>query len=156
MPPPCLAPPRISLCHGFVDPACNGCQTQAMSAAPTSVVEEFLAAILTRDLARVQSLLDQDIDFRAMTPSRIWEAETPADVEAVLRAWFEHPERQVEGVEAIEPSSIADTLKVGWRVYGHGADGPFLYEQQAYVREQNGRVVWLRIMCTGPRPTGQI
>ena len=122
---------------------------------PVSVVDEFLDAMVIRDFSRVQSLMAEDIDFRAMTPSRIWEAERPDDVGEVLRAWFEHPERNVEGVETTEASSVADTLRVGWRVHGQGADGPFLYEQQAYVREQNGRLVWLRIMCSGPRPVGQ-
>lgn len=126
-----------------------------MSSVPVGVVDEFLDAILALDFSSIQSLVDEDIDFRAMTPSRVWEAEGPAGVRDVLRGWFEHPERAVEGVEAIEPSSVADTLKVGWRVHGQGADGPFLYEQQAYVREHNGRIVWLRIMCTGPRPTGR-
>jgi ketosteroid isomerase-like protein len=125
-----------------------------MSSVPVSVVDDFLDAIVCRDLSRVQSLIAQDIDFRAMTPSRIWEAERPADVREVLRTWFEHPERDIEGVETIETSSVADTLRVGWRVRGQGSDGPFLYEQQAYVREQNGRIVWLRIMCSGPRPIG--
>ena len=119
---------------------------------PVSVIDEFLDAMVIRDFSRIQSLLAEDIDFRAMTPSRIWEAERPNDVGEVLRAWFEHPERNVEGVETTEASSVADTLRVGWRVHGQGADGPFLYEQQAYVREQNGRLVWLRIMCSGPRP----
>jgi len=125
-----------------------------MSSVPVSVVDEFLDAILARDLSRVPSLLHQDIDFRAMTPNRVWEGEHPAGVEEVLRSWFEHPERDVEGLEPTESSSVADTLRVGWRVHGQGADGPFLYEQQAYVREQNGRIVWLRIMCSGPRPVG--
>ncbi|MGA9284825.1 MAG: hypothetical protein WBV85_05230 [Solirubrobacteraceae bacterium] len=125
-----------------------------MSSVPVSVVDDFLDAIVRRDLARVQSLMAQDVDFRAMTPNRIWEAERPADVGEVLRAWFEHPERDIEGVETIEASSVADTLRVGWRVHGQGADGPFLYEQQAYLREQRGRIVWLRIMCSGPRPWG--
>ena len=107
------------------------------------------------DFSRIQSLVDEDIDFRAMTPSRVWEAEDPAEVREVLRGWFEHPEREVESVEPVEPSSVADTLRVGWRVHGQGADGAFLYEQQAYVREQNGRIVWLRIMCSGPRPIGR-
>ncbi len=90
-----------------------------------------------------------------MTPSRIWEAESAADVSKVLRTWFEHPERHVEGVEPIASSSVADTLSIGWQVQGQGADGPFLYEQQAYVREQSGHIVWLRIMCSGPRPVGR-
>ncbi len=126
-----------------------------MSSVPAGVIDEFLDAVLARDFSRIESLADEDIDFRAMTPSRIWEAESAADVGNVLRTWFEHPERDVEGVEPIESSSVADTLRVGWRVHGQGTDGPFLYEQQAYVREQNGRIVWLRIMCSGPRPIGR-
>ena len=123
-----------------------------MSSVPVGVVDEFVDAILAQDFSRIQNLMDEDIDFRAMTPSRVWEAEGPAEVREVLRGWFEHPEREVESVESVESSSVADTLNVGWRVQGQGADGPFLYEQQAYVREQNGHIVWLRIMCTGPRP----
>ena len=91
-----------------------------------------------------------------MTPSRVWEAEDPAGVEKVLRAWFEHPDRDVERVDPTEPSSVEDTLRVGWRVHGHGVDGPFVYEQQAYVRADDDQVVWLRIMCSGPRPAGSL
>ncbi|HST55215.1 MAG TPA: hypothetical protein VLJ42_04875 [Solirubrobacteraceae bacterium] len=77
-------------------------------------------------------------------------------MEEVLRAWFEHPEREVDRVEPIETTSVEDTMRVGWRVYGRGPDGPFVYEQQAYVREDHGQVVWLRVMCSGPRPAESI
>jgi hypothetical protein len=87
-----------------------------------------------------------------MTPKRVWEADGPAAVEEVLRAWFEHPEREVERVDPTEPASVGDTLRVGWRVHGSDADGPLIYEQQAYLREDDGQVVWLRVMCSGPRP----
>lgn len=139
----------------FVDPHRGKCHTRAMNSVPVSVIDDFLDAIVLRDFSRMQGLLAQDIDFRAMTPNRIWEAEHPADVREVLRGWFEHPQREVESIAPVEPSSVADTLRVGWRVRGQGADGPFLYEQQAYVREQNGLIVWLRIMCSGPRPMGR-
>lgn len=125
-----------------------------MSILPASVTAEFVDAILARDFARARRLLDPAIDFRAMTPSRVWEADDPAGVEQVLRAWFEHPERDVERVDPVEPASVEDTARVGWRVYGRGADGPFVYEQQAFMREQDGHVVWLRVMCSGPRPVG--
>lgn len=123
-----------------------------MTALPASVTAEFVDAIIARDFSRARVLLHPAIDFRAMTPKRVWEAEDPAGVEDVLRAWFEHPERDVERVEPTEPASVEDTLRVGWRVYGSGADGPFVYEQQAFVREEDGQVVWLRVMCSGPRP----
>ena len=101
-------------------------------------------------------MLRPDIDFRAMIPSRVWEANDPAGVEEVLRAWFEHPGRIVEDVKPTEPASVEDTFRVGWRVGGRNADGPFIYEQQAYLRENTGRVVWLRVMCGGPRPVENV
>jgi hypothetical protein len=100
-----------------------------------SVTCGFVDAILAQDLPRACSVLHADIDFRAMTPNRVWEANGPAGVEKVLRAWFEHPERDVERVDATEPVSVEDTLRVGWRVYGSDTNGPFIYEQQAYLRE---------------------
>jgi hypothetical protein len=122
-----------------------------MAVAPTNVIGRFVDAILARDFSRARSLLHPDIDFRAMTPNRVWEADGPASVEEVLRAWFEHPDRSVERVDPTEPAYVEDTLRVGWRVYGSNAEGPFIYEQQAYVREDDGQVVWLRLMCSGPR-----
>jgi hypothetical protein len=123
-----------------------------MTALPASITTGFVDAILARDFSRACGLLRSDIDFRAMTPSRVWEADDPTRVEEVLRAWFEHPNRDVEHVEPTEPASVEDTQRVGWRVHGHDADGPFVYEQQAYVREDGEQIAWLRIMCSGPRP----
>jgi hypothetical protein len=127
-----------------------------VSTLPASVTGGFLDAILARDFSRARGLLHPAIDFRAMTPKRVWEADDPASVEEVLRAWFEHPERDVERVEPTELASVEDTLRVGWRVYGDGADGPFVFEQQAYLREQDGQVIWLRVMCSGPRPAERV
>ncbi len=123
-----------------------------MTTAVTSPLSGFLEAILARDFPRARDFLHPEIDFRAMTPKRIWEAESPVAVEETIRAWFEHPDRQVERVEPVEPVTVEDILRVGWRVYGQSVDGPFVFEQQAYVREHEGRIAWLRIMCSGPRP----
>ena len=123
-----------------------------MTRIPASVTADLVEAIVARDFPRAQALLHPEIDFRAMTPKRTWEADDPAGVEEVLRAWFEHPEREVERVEPTEPASVEDTGRVGWRVYGTEASGGFVYEQQAFLREEGGRVVWMRVMCSGPRP----
>ena len=117
-------------------PAGTTRDTPAMSAVSASMTSGFVEAILARDFSRARGFLHPDIDFRAMTPTRVWEADGPAGVEDVLRAWFEHPDRAVERVEPTEPASVEDTLRVGWRVHGTDADGPFIYEQQAYVRER--------------------
>jgi hypothetical protein len=124
-----------------------------MTAAPASVTSRFVEAILTRDFSRASGLLHPDIDFRAMTPNRVWEAYDPSGVEEVLRVWSE---RDFERVVPTQRASVEDTLRVGWRVHGSNANGPLTYEQQAYVREGNGQVVWLRVMCSGPRPAGSV
>jgi hypothetical protein len=49
---------------------------------------------------------------------------------------------------------IEDTERVGWLVHGTaGPGGPFVFEQQVYVRERDGRIAWLRVICSGMRPT---
>jgi hypothetical protein len=123
-----------------------------MTTIPSRTIGEFVNAIIARDFARARGLLHPEIDFRAMTPNRVWEADGPAAVGDVLRAWFEHPDRDITAIDATEPTAVADTLRVGWRVRGNEADGKFSFEQQAYVRERDGQVAWLRVMCSGPRP----
>jgi hypothetical protein len=146
------APRRV----GATLTACAECDTVAVTDTGASATGDFVDAIVARDLLGARERLGADIDFRAMTPARAWEADDPAGVETVLRAWLEHPEREVQRIDAIEPSSLEDTLRVGWRVYGQGAEGPFVFEQQAYAREHEGQIVWLRVMCTGPRPIGAL
>lgn len=116
------------------------------------VAGAFVEAIVGRDLERARGLLTADVDFRAMTPKRIWDADGPGEVEGVLRAWLADPDEEIDRVDATVPETVEDTQRVGWRVYGRGPDGPFVFEQQAYLRERDGRIGWLRIMCTGTRP----
>lgn len=130
-----------------------GCDTEVVPTRTDTATRAFVDAIVARDFARARGLLHPAIDFRGMTPKRVWEADGPAGVEEALRAWFENPERDVERVERAEQSgAVADTQRVGWRVHGTGVDGAFVFEQLAYIREHDGRVAWLRVMCSGPRP----
>lgn len=123
-----------------------------MTTTPSRATGEFVEAVLARDFDRARALLRPDIDFRAMTPNRVWEADGPAAVEEVLRAWLADPDEDIDEIQATESAVVEDTLRVGWRVRGRDADGPFVFEQQAYTRERDGQVAWLRIMCSGSRP----
>jgi hypothetical protein len=126
-----------------------------MATIEAGVASAFVDAIVARDVTRAVALLHPEIDFRAMTPNRVWEAPDPAAVEAVLRTWFEDPDEDVGGIEATEPVSLQDTVRVGWLVHISDADGPHIFEQQAYVRERDGQVGWMRVMCSGWIPLGQ-
>jgi hypothetical protein len=120
-----------------------------MATVESGVASAFVDAIVARDVARAAGLLHPEIDFRAMTPRRIWEADGPAGVEAVFRAWFEDPDEDVQKVEATEPVSLEDTVRVGWLVHISDADGPHIFEQQVYVRERDARIAWMRVICSG-------
>jgi hypothetical protein len=120
----------------------------------TSAGSELAHAIAAKDAAGVRDLLDPAVDFRGMTPNRSWEGSTPDEVVAVLfEHWFE-PKDEIEAVERVETDAFADRERVGYRFSGHNPDGPFVVEQQAYLATRDGRIAWLRVMCSGFRPRG--
>ena len=93
-----------------------------------------------------------DIDFRALTPSRSWEATEPdAVVSVIFGRWFEDGV-EVEGLERLETDSFADRERVGYRLRVRNPKGQFLVEQQAYLSSGDGRIDWIRVLCSGYRP----
>jgi hypothetical protein len=120
-----------------------------MATVESGVTTAFVDAIVARDLTRAVALLHPEIDFRAMTPNRIWDPEGAAGVEAVLREWFEDPDEEIHAIEATEPVSLGSTVRVGWLVNISDRDGPHIFEQQAYVCEDDARIVWVRVICSG-------
>ena len=120
-----------------------------MAVTTPAVAAAFADAIVARDVTAATALLHPEVDFRAMTPNRIWEANDPAGVEEVLRAWLEDPDEEVHGVEATEPAAVEATQRVGWCVRVSDAEGMHVFEQQAYVREREGKVGWMRVICSG-------
>jgi hypothetical protein len=112
---------------------------------------DFAHAVAAKDRDRVRALLHPEVDFRGMTPGRFWEGAGPDDLLATLDQWFEDSD-VIEGVDAIETDGFADRERVGYRLRVRNGDGLHLVEQQAYLSERDGRIGWLRIMCTGFRP----
>ena len=114
--------------------------------------ERFVKAFAAKDFAGAGELLDPEIDFRALTPNRAWEASgAEAVVSEVLVSWLEESDHVDELVD-VENSGVADRARVAFRLRGHNDDGPFVLEQQAYYTEREGRIDWLRMLCSGMRP----
>lgn len=112
----------------------------------------FAAALAAKDSERIIALLDPQIDFRALTPRRTWEASEPAEVlETLFGNWFEPSDEIVELVQ-VETDSVADRERVGYRLRIDNPEGSFLVEQQAYLSTTDGRIDWMRVMCSGYRP----
>ena len=118
----------------------------------TSLGEAFAHALSRKDFDEVTRLLHPDVDFRGLTPGRTWEAsDAHTVVENVLKVWFE-PSDELEHLVSTETDTFADRARVGYRLEGHNPDGPFVVEQQAYYGERDGRIGWMRVLCSGFRP----
>jgi hypothetical protein len=116
-----------------------------------SLGEDFARSLAAKDHERVRQLLHPELEFRAMTPRRFWEADAPDGVIEALSTWFDDGD-VIEGIEVLETDAFADRQRVGYRLRVRNEDGEHLVEQQAYLSERDGQIGWLRIMCAGYRP----
>jgi hypothetical protein len=118
---------------------------------PASLGAAFARALAAKDDPALRGLMHPEIDFRGMTPNRTWEASDPDAVLAVLLGkWFE-PADEIQGLERLDSDTFADRLRVGYRFSVSNPDGRFLVEQQAYLSARDGRIGWMRVMCSGFR-----
>jgi len=120
---------------------------------PASVGERFARALAEKDAAALKLVLRSDVDFRAMTPGKFWEA-NDVDVvvdEMMLGTWFV-PERQITNVVSVTTDRVGSLDRVGYRFTVKRPDGEFVIEQQAYLQTDGDTISWLRIMCSGFLP----
>jgi hypothetical protein len=122
-----------------------------MADTATSLGAAFAQAVTAKDYARIAELLHPEVDFKGLTPNRLWEASDPATVEGILKRWIEADEH-VEELISVETDTVADRERVGYRYRLRTPDGLFLVEQQAFLGEREGRIGWLRLVCSGSRP----
>lgn len=117
-----------------------------------SLGEAFAEALSRKDFDEVVGYLHPEIDFRGLTPRRVWEAsDAQSVVDDVLKSWFEDSD-ELERLVLTESDSFADRERIRYRFEGRNSDGPFVVEQQAYYAERDGRIGWMRVLCSGFRP----
>jgi len=114
-------------------------------------------AMAGKDRPGLLELLADDVDFRALTPGRAWEAGTAHEVADILvGTWFE-PQDDIVGLIGVEDGEpVGDTRRVGYRFAVRTPDGDFTVEQQAYYRTEEGRIVHLRLLCSGFREAAAV
>jgi hypothetical protein len=125
--------------------------SSATSAAGALLGPAFAHALARQDFDQVAEVLCSDIDFRALTPRRTWEAATAQDTVGVLRTWFD-AETSVHEVISVRVDTVADRHCVTYRFAGEDPEGPFVVEQHAYFCDRDGRIGWMRLICSGFRP----
>ncbi len=113
----------------------------------------FAEALSVKDFDSAARLLDPAVDFRALTPNMNWQATGPDEVvQTALREWFGE-KHELEGMISVETGSFADRETVAYSFRGRNEEGPYVVEQQAYFTTEGGRINWIRILCSGIRPS---
>jgi hypothetical protein len=122
------------------------------SATDRSLGTDLAHAIASQDAQALRSLISTPVTFRAVTPRRFWDGETAVDVaDVILGGWF-GPDKQVTDISSLATDSVGDVEKVSYRLRVHLESGPSVIEQVIYYREADGRIVDLRLVCSGFQP----
>ncbi len=106
-------------------------------------------AIAARDRVALRALFTTPVRFRAVTPRRFWDAETPVGVEdLVLGTWFPD-DVTVTDVRVLEHDPLGATGSFGYRLWVDTAAGPTVVEQVGYYQVTDGRMSDVRLVCSG-------
>ena len=113
----------------------------------------FARALARRDAVTLKGLMCPEVEFRALTPGRFWEADTAQEVvdDILLGTWFTSTD-EITGVSDIETAVVGGRQRVGYRLSVTRGGDRHLVEQQAYLVPDGDRIAWLRIMCAGYQP----
>jgi len=114
----------------------------------------FARGLAAKDSDGIRDLLHPEIDVRGLTRNRAWEASGPdAVITLLLRDWFEDSD-EIEALEHLETDAFSDCERVGYRFRVDRPGGRSLVEQQVYLTARDGKIDWMRIVCSGFRPFG--
>ena len=118
----------------------------------TTLGAEFAQAYADKDSGRMRELLQPEVDFRGLTPNRLWEAgDRDAVLEILFDNWLEDA-IEVQALEEVQGGWVADRERVGYRITVNNPAGHFVVEQQAYLSTRDGQIDWMRVVCSGFRP----
>ncbi|MBB4911289.1 hypothetical protein [Actinophytocola algeriensis] len=115
----------------------------------TTPGEEFAKALAARDVAGVRAITAPDLDFRAMTPRRYWEAHDHDELLDVLFGHWLEPTDEVVALLSTSTGEVSTRGHVAYRLHLRNARGDSLMEQQMYYDVTDGRISWARVMCSG-------
>jgi hypothetical protein len=107
------------------------------------------AAIEVRDRTALRNLFATPVQFRAVTPRRFWDAETPTDVaDIVLGTWFDES-KQITHLSRVEDDTVGEVSKITYRMSVATESGPTVIEQVAYYSVHDDRITHVRLVCSG-------
>jgi translation initiation factor IF-1 len=119
-----------------------------MGLSDTSIGERFVRSLLAKDWSDVEDVMDPAIDFRGLTPDSAWEASSAKNlISSVFQVWFE-PSDDIE-IVAVSTDLISTRSRIVYRFRVRNEAGDYVCEQTAYYDETKGKIMNLRILCSG-------
>jgi hypothetical protein len=131
-------------------PAVNGARSASVLA------HRFATALAAKDATALRSLFASEVDFRALTPGRVWDASTPDAVidEVILGSWFE-PGDVIRQIESVQHGHVGTRIRIGYRLRVESAGQFYTVELQAFCDLRDGKITWLRVLCSGFVPAAE-
>jgi len=125
-------------------------------ASASDLAHRFTAALAARNAAALRSLFGSEVDFRGLTPGRVWEARTPDALidDVTLGSWFE-PGDVIQRIEWVQNGQVGTRTRSGYRLRVENAGGTFTVEQHAFCDLTSGKITWLRVLCSGFVPVAE-
>jgi hypothetical protein len=115
----------------------------------TTPGEKFAKALAAKDEAGIRAVTTPDLDFRAMTPRRFWEAHSHGELLEVLFSNWLEPSDEVVALVSTSTGEVSTRQRVTYRLHLRNADGDSLMEQQMYYDVIDDQISWARVMCSG-------
>jgi hypothetical protein len=114
-----------------------------------AVCQRFVTAIAHRAWDDLAACLDDAVEFRALTPSGLRNADGRASAAGYLQDWFGEPDQLAHLSSDVR--LIEDRLHVSYRFRAH-KDRWYLIEQHAYCAVKRGKITHIDLLCSGFRP----
>ncbi|WP_083701678.1 hypothetical protein [Tersicoccus sp. Bi-70] len=112
-----------------------------------------MRALAAKDRTALAAVLSPDVDFRAMTPHRFWEADHAQEVvDVLLGHWFEDAD-EITAVLGTSEDDVVDRHRISYRMTVRNPRGDHVVEQTAYYDLDGDRMTLLRVICSGFIPT---
>jgi hypothetical protein len=124
--------------------------TQARTEEALEIGRAFAEAYAAGDYPGVETLLDPGVRYREITPSRVLEADGPEAILDEEREFLERYDRHE--ILELATASVGDRVaaRTRWRL--HRGEDTEVVEWFEYMTVQDGRIVKLDAVCSGPMP----
>jgi hypothetical protein len=113
------------------------------------VGRNLVAALAQQDWPLLESYLQPDISFRALTPPGLREAKDAKGAAAYFRQWF--GDAKPLELQSVEAGVLRDRLHLVYRFRAR-EDRWYVVEQQLYCVLTQGKISHLDLLCSGFRP----